>query len=52
MTQVRPRLDDAPELVAEVQAYADSYGISFTAAVKILLRNALKAAAQNTGSTP
>jgi antitoxin component of RelBE/YafQ-DinJ toxin-antitoxin module len=50
MTQIRPRLD--PGLAAEVQAYADTYGISFTDAVKILLRNALKAAAQDGGSTP
>jgi len=41
MTQIRPRLDD--DLAAEVQAYADAYRISFSAAVKILLRQALKA---------
>lgn len=39
MTQTRPRLDD--DLAAEVQAYADALHITFTAAVKILLRQAL-----------
>lgn len=47
MTQVRPRLDDDPALVAEIQAFADRYSeqvgvrVSFNAAVKILLRQAL-----------
>jgi hypothetical protein len=40
MTQTRPRLDD--DLAAEVQAYADTYHITFTAAVKILLRLGLQ----------
>lgn len=40
MTQIRPRLDD--DLAAEVQAYADAYRITFTAAVKILLRLGLQ----------
>lgn len=39
MTQVRPQIDE--DLAAEVQAYADSLGISLTAAVRILLRTAL-----------
>ena len=42
MTQIRPRLDD-PALVAEIQAYASAYKISFTDAVKILLRHGLQA---------
>lgn len=42
MTQIRPRLDD--RLAADVQAYADAYRITFTAAVKILLRHGLQAA--------
>jgi hypothetical protein len=58
MTQVRPRLDDDPELVADVQAYAsrlsDETGIpvSFSTAVKVLLRRALKDVTQDVGSTP
>lgn len=40
MTQTRPRLDD--DLAADVQAYADTYGISFTAATKILIRLGLQ----------
>jgi len=40
MPQIRPRLD--PNLAAEVQAYADTYGISFTDAVKILIRLGLQ----------
>ena len=40
MTQTRPRLDD--DIAAEVQAYADANHISFTAATRILLRQALK----------
>ena len=48
MTQIRPRLDDAPELVARVQAYANSLGISFNAAVKVLLDRALKDAGSTT----
>jgi hypothetical protein len=39
VTQTRPRLDD--DLAAAVQAYADRYRITFTAAVKILLRRGL-----------
>jgi antitoxin component of RelBE/YafQ-DinJ toxin-antitoxin module len=52
VTQIRPRIDE--DLAAEVQAYADAYGISFTDAVKILLRNALRAGRQeqDAGSTP
>jgi antitoxin component of RelBE/YafQ-DinJ toxin-antitoxin module len=41
MTQTRPRIDDE-RLIAKVQAYADSYGISFNAAVRILLWKAVK----------
>ena len=40
MTQTRPQLDD--DLAADVKTYADAWGITFTAAVKILLRQALK----------
>ena len=32
MTQIRPRIAD--DLAAEVQAYADSYGISFDDAMR------------------
>ena len=39
MTQTRPQLDD--DLAADVKAYADTLHITFTAAVKILLRQAL-----------
>jgi antitoxin component of RelBE/YafQ-DinJ toxin-antitoxin module len=39
MTQIRPRLDD--DLAAEVQAYVDRLGISFNAAVKVLLHRSL-----------
>lgn len=52
--QIRPRLDDRPDLVAEVQAYADSLSaetgipVSFNAAVDVLLRRALK----DVGSRP
>ena len=45
MTQTRPRLDDA--LAADVQAYASKWGITFNAAVKILLRQALNKEAGN-----
>ena len=52
MTQIRPRIPDG--LAAQVQEYADSYGISFNAAVKILLRIGLACAtpASQPGSTP
>ena len=49
MTQIRPRID--PDLAAEIQEYADQLSaetgvrISFNAAVTVLLRRALKAAA-------
>jgi antitoxin component of RelBE/YafQ-DinJ toxin-antitoxin module len=39
MTQIRPRLDE--DLAAAVQAYADDWHITFSAAVRILLRVAL-----------
>jgi hypothetical protein len=36
MTQTRPRLDDG--LAADVREFASAYGISFNAAVKMLIR--------------
>jgi antitoxin component of RelBE/YafQ-DinJ toxin-antitoxin module len=50
VTQIRPRLDD--DLAAEVSAYADTMHISFSAAVKILLRQALQATRQNGKEKP
>jgi antitoxin component of RelBE/YafQ-DinJ toxin-antitoxin module len=50
MTQIRPRLDD--DLAAEVQSYADALHISFSAAVKVLLRQALQATRQNGKEKP
>jgi antitoxin component of RelBE/YafQ-DinJ toxin-antitoxin module len=42
MTQTRPRLDD--DQAAEVQAYASAWHLTFSTAVKILLRAGLDAA--------
>ncbi len=50
MTQTRPRLDD--DLAADVRAYADAWGITFNAAVKILLRQALQQARENGNQKP
>lgn len=41
MTKTRPELD--PALAAAVQAYAETNGISPTAATRILLRRSLQA---------
>jgi hypothetical protein len=41
MTKTRPELD--PPLAAAVQVYAETNGISPTAAVRILIRRSLKA---------
>jgi antitoxin component of RelBE/YafQ-DinJ toxin-antitoxin module len=50
MTQTRPRLDD--DLAAAVQAYADANGITFTAATRILLRQALNKEKDNAAHIP
>jgi hypothetical protein len=42
MTQTRPRLDD--DQAAEVQAYASAWHLTFSTAVKILIRAGLDAA--------